>query len=73
MILNKLGVLLYNLLAGISNKTELVKAEQGRRKPSFVRGLLSVIFGIIIGALQGVLLTSMFLAPICEIVAAFAI
>lgn len=73
LLLNKLGKLFYHMLAGIGHTTDKLMIQQKQKKITFTGGVVSTIFGTVIGAIQGLLVAAFIFAPMAEIASFFII
>lgn len=75
LILNKITKIIYDLLAGLVRAHKTVKdvlpTTKEKPKEKIKKKVLSIIFGGLVGLIQGVIVCIMFYAPICEIVGYF--
>lgn len=73
LVVNKLGLLLYHIVAGIGRTSERVQIADGKKKLKITHGVGSTIVGTLIGALQGVLVGIIIFGPICELITGLTI
>lgn len=73
LVVNKLGLLLYHIVAGIGRTSERVQIADGKKKLKITHGVGSTIVGTLIGALQGVLVSIIIFSPICELITGLTI
>ena len=73
LLVNKLGLLLYHIVAGIGRTTEKVQVANGEKKLKITHGVWSTVFGTVVGAVQGLLIAALFFSPICELITGLTI
>lgn len=73
LLVHKLFKFLYHILSNIGHRTDKLAIQSGKKKLTLHGGVASTIFGLILGAVEGLLIACILFAPICEIVTYFTV